>query len=108
MTASSGAEALTVIEEKRPHLILLDIIMPGMDGLETLQRIREVDQGVGIIMITAVDEEEIAKEAVRRGAYDYLTKPLDLTYLELVVLTRLAQTDRRRRGHPGAGDAEGL
>lgn len=91
-TVSSGAEALTVLEETQPHLILLDIMMPGMDGLETLRRIREMDQAVGIVMITSVDEGEIAKEAVRRGAYDYITKPIDLAYLELVILTRLAQS----------------
>ncbi|MBI3989778.1 MAG: response regulator [candidate division NC10 bacterium] len=92
MTASSGAEALTVLEERRPHLILLDVMMPGMDGLETLRRIRERDQAVGILMITAANDEEIAKKAVRQGAYDYITKPIDLAYLELAILTRLAKS----------------
>lgn len=90
MTASTGAEALTVLEETQPHLILLDIMMPGMDGLETLRRIRERDRAVGIIMITAAHEEDIAREAVRRGAYDYITKPIDFSYLELSILTKLA------------------
>ncbi len=93
MTAVSGPEALKAVEEARPSLILLDVRMPGMDGLETLQRIRAMDRAVRIVMITAAGEEEIGKEALKRGAYDYVTKPLDLGYLELAILTGLAREE---------------
>ncbi len=94
ITASRGADALMAVKEQRPHLVLLDINMPGMNGLETLQHIRALDGDVGIIMLTAIEDEAVAKEAMRKNAYDYITKPLDFGYLELAILTRLAQRDR--------------
>ncbi|HEV8306487.1 MAG TPA: response regulator [Methylomirabilota bacterium] len=94
LTASNGFEALTTVKEQRPDLILMDVMMPRMSGLETLHRIRELDRDIGVIMLTAVEDEVIAKEAMRKEAYDYITKPLDFGYLELVILTKLAQGER--------------
>ena len=85
LTASDGEEALCKVKEERPHLILLDVRMPKMDGLEVLKQIREIDREVGIIMVTAVNEEETGRQALQMGAFDYITKPLDLKYLERVV-----------------------
>ncbi len=82
ITASNGEEALRRLQEDRPHLILLDVRMPKMDGLEVLRRAREIDQAVGIIMVTAVHEEETGRRALQMGAFDYITKPLDFKYLE--------------------------
>ena len=82
LTASDGIEALQTVKEKRPHLILLDIQMPKMDGLEVLRRLRAIDQEVGVIVITAVNEEETGRQAMALGAFDYIVKPLDLPYLE--------------------------
>jgi DNA-binding response OmpR family regulator len=82
ITASDGEEALRKVKEDRPHLILLDVRMPKMNGMEVLKRVREIDHEVGIIMVTAVNEEETGREALQMGAFDYITKPLDLTYLE--------------------------
>jgi DNA-binding NtrC family response regulator len=62
-----------------------------MSGMEALGRIREIDRRVGIIMLTAVEDESVAREAMQREAYDYITKPLDVGYLELAILTKLAQ-----------------
>lgn len=98
-TASSGVEALTAVDRARPHLVLLDILMPGMDGLEALQRILEIDPTIGVIMLTSVDDHQMVKKAVGKGAYDYITKPINFDYLELSILTRLAQTDLPVRGH---------
>ncbi|GEM_PF-6888865 len=56
--------------------------MPKMDDLEVLRQLREIDKEVAVIMITAVNEEEIARQAMAMGAFDYITKPLDLFYLE--------------------------
>jgi CheY-like chemotaxis protein len=94
ITAASGSDALISVEQLRPDLVLMDIRMPKMDGLEAIDRIRAIDRRVGIIMLTAVDDEGIAREAMRREAYDYLTKPLDLGYLELAILTKLAREGR--------------
>ena len=87
--ASGGAEALHKLKEERPHLMLLDIRMPVMDGLEVLRRAREIDREVGIVMVTAVNEESIGREALRMGAYDYITKPLDFDYLERVLWVKM-------------------
>ena len=70
------------MKEERPHLILLDVQMPKMDGLEVLRRLREIDKEVSVIMITSVNEQEIARQAIELGAFDYIVKPLDLPYLE--------------------------
>ena len=82
LTASNGEEALRKLKEDRPHLILLDIRMPKMDGLETLRRVREIDHEVGVIMVTAVNEEETGRQALKLGAFDYITKPMNFQYLE--------------------------
>ena len=87
--ASGGEEALRRLKEERPHLMLLDIRMPVMDGLEVLRRAREIDREVGIVMVTAVNEERIGREALRMGAYDYITKPLDFDYLERVLWVKI-------------------
>ncbi len=92
-TASNGAEALRAVERERSHLVLLDILMPVMNGLEALPRILEIDRTIGVIMLTSVDDYTIVKKAIGKGAYDYVTKPINFDYLELSILTRLAQTD---------------
>src|SRR3972149_3970479 len=81
-TAGDGAEGLRRVKEERPHLILLDILMPKMDGLEVLRRLREIDKEVSVIMVTAANEEAIGRQAMELGAFDYIVKPLDLPYLE--------------------------
>ena len=88
-TAEGGEEAIRKVKEDRPHIVLLDIIMPGMDGVETLKAIRKIDPTVGVIMATAVHDCDIAKNAVELGAYDYVTKPFNLKYMETTVLIKL-------------------
>lgn len=82
LTATSGEEALRRVKEDRPHLVLLDIRMPKMSGLDVLRRIREIDAEMGVIMVTAVNEEDVGRQALELGAFDYIVKPLDLKYLE--------------------------
>ncbi len=82
LTASNGEDALRLVKTERPHLILLDVRMPKMDGLEVLRQVREIDQEVGVIMVTADNEEETGRQAMKLGAFDYIVKPLDLDYLE--------------------------
>ncbi|MBI2081875.1 MAG: response regulator [candidate division NC10 bacterium] len=82
LTAGGGEEALQRVKEDRPHLVLLDIRMPKMNGIEVLRRIREIDPEMGVIMVTAVNEEDMGRKALELGAFDYIVKPLDLKYLE--------------------------
>lgn len=90
-TALNGEEALSLVKEERPHIVLLDIRMPKMDGIECLKRIKEIDKKVGVIMITAIKEEETAMQAMDQGAFDYITKPLSLKYLEDCLMAKLLQ-----------------
>lgn len=90
-TALNGEEALSVVKKERPHIVLLDIIIPKMDGIECLNQIRKIDKEVGVIMITAVKQEEVGKQALKLGAFDYITKPLSLQYLEDCLMVKLFQ-----------------
>ena len=89
-TATSAREGIEKLKTERPKVILLDIRMPEMSGVEAIKRIREIDENVGIIMATAVMDEKIAQETVRLGASDYILKPFDLEYLERSLLTKIA------------------
>ncbi len=89
LTASDGEEALRKVKEERPHVVLLDVRMPKMNGLEVLRRMREIDHEVGVIMVTGVMEEETGRQALQLGAFDYITKPLDLKYLERSLWVKL-------------------
>ena len=80
--AATGTEGLRRLREDRPHLVLLDITLPDRSGLDVLREAKEFDSRVGIIMVTGVHDEEIGRQALQAGAFDYITKPLDLQYLE--------------------------
>jgi CheY-like chemotaxis protein len=88
-TAANGEEALRKVKTERPHMILLDVRMPGMNGLEVLRRVRQFDQEVGVIIVTAVNEEETGREALKLGAFDFIVKPLNLEYLERSLWTKI-------------------
>ena len=91
--AGSGGEAITMYREFRPHLIFLDVKMAGLDGLETLSRLREIDPGATIVMISGHGTIATAVEATQRGAFDFLEKPLDTDRLLVTVRNALAQAD---------------
>lgn len=89
-TASSGEEGLQIIPQLRPDLVLMDIRMGGMNGLETLRRIRQIDAKLPVIMMTAYGTTQTAIEAMKLGAYDYLLKPFDVPKLKHIVFDALA------------------
>ena len=90
-TASDGRAAIAEVKEIRPHIVLLDIMMPGMGGIDTLKEIRRIDPKVGIIMVTAISDQHLGKRAMELGAFDYITNPLDFDYLETAVMVKILQ-----------------
>ncbi len=76
-TVSSGVDALAEYERWRPHLVFLDVKMAGIDGLETLKRVRQLDPAAIVVMISGHGTVQTAVEATQLGAYDFLEKPLD-------------------------------
>ncbi|WP_447974687.1 response regulator [Nitrospira sp. Kam-Ns4a] len=87
--AHSGEEALAAIAKDLPNLVLLDIYMPGMNGVELLRRIRTMYPSLGVIMLTASQDEPLLKTALDLGAFDVLAKPVDLYQLETAVMAKL-------------------
>ena len=88
-TAQSGKEALAIVAAENPHIVLLDIIMPGMSGIETLEEIKKTAPATGVVMITAVTDQALGNQALEIGADDFITKPVDLDYLETVLMVKL-------------------
>ncbi|MDD2557560.1 MAG: sigma-54 dependent transcriptional regulator [Desulfuromonadaceae bacterium] len=84
-TAESGEQALEIIAKDTPDLVLLDISMPGIDGLETLQEIKKSDPSIVVIMITALGVLETAVKAMQFGAFDYIHKPFNIDELLTVI-----------------------
>lgn len=89
LEVADGAEALARIPDYRPNIVLLDLMMAGMDGMETLRRVKAMAPETCVIMVTAVEEIETAQTALGRGASDYVTKPFSLQYLDSVLEVHL-------------------
>jgi len=85
-TALDGMEALRVLHRAKPDIILLDVRMQGIDGIETLKRIKEINKKVKVIMVTAIEDQDKVDEAMKLGAVAYVTKPLVLETLESTVM----------------------
>src|SRR5215472_3256210 len=88
-TASSGEEGLRLIPKLNPDLVLMDVRMGGMTGLETLRRIRQMDPRLMVILMTAYGTTQTAIEAMKLGAYDYLLKPFDVPKLKELIANAL-------------------
>src|SRR6266576_507125 len=85
-TASTGEEALESVQKGlQPDLVLLDLLMPGIDGLETLEQLRQLRPGVKVVMLSCVSDTRKVVQAIRLGAHDYLTKPFQKAELDAVV-----------------------
>lgn len=90
--------ALKLIRESRPQIVLLDLIMPGVQGMELLEQIVEIDPGIDVILMTGYDSTESAVEAIQKGASDYLPKPFSMAKLRQRVLHLLEDARRRQKG----------
>jgi DNA-binding response OmpR family regulator len=90
-TATNGLEAIQKVKDVRPHIVLLDILMPGMGGIDTLKEIKKINSKIVVIMVTAVIDEELAKRAIQLGADEYIIKPFDLNYIETCLMVKVIQ-----------------
>jgi DNA-binding response OmpR family regulator len=93
LTAASGEKALIILQKEKVDLVLLDIKMTGIDGCETLRRIKEKDKSTKVIMVTArrPEEDGLFDRCRQLGALDYIHKPLELDELERVVMKTLQE-----------------
>jgi two-component system response regulator AtoC len=100
LVAFDGKTALQLVKEEKPDLILLDIKMPRMNGIEVLKNIKKMKKEIVVIMLTAYGTLETARKAMKLGAYDYLTKPFDLFNLKSLVkeaLGRVVKPGRKKK-----------
>ena len=87
--ALTSDEGLKLVSVSRPDLVLLDILMPGMNGIEVLKRIRSINPTTKVIIVTGNADFRLAREALELGAVAYVDKPFDLAYLKRVVALAL-------------------
>lgn len=87
--ASNGKLALEIVRNSSPDLVLLDMKIPGMDGLDILKHIKSIDTSIKVIMMTAYGELDMIKEATDRGAIMHFTKPFDIDELRQAVNSQL-------------------
>lgn len=91
LTAKDGSQCIDKVKEEHVDLLLLDMAMPGMNGIETLKEVRKIKPELAVIMITAYRDAEKVVEAFRLGAYDCIFKPFDLKYLRQAVMAKLLE-----------------
>ncbi|MFI5363754.1 MAG: two-component system response regulator [Elusimicrobiota bacterium] len=100
LNASNGRDALRLVDEERPRLMILDVAMPGMSGFEVLEAARLIDRGVDVVMLSSEDDVAAAKRALEGGARAYMTKPFDSPALCAEVRRALEGGDRRDADQP--------
>ncbi len=100
--AHSGEDGVTMCRQEMPSLVLLDLNLPGIDGMETLRQIKEIDRSCRVVMITAYDKARSVVEAMKLGAEDYVTKPVPMEELRVLV-TKLIGGSANERQERGKG-----
>lgn len=100
LEASNGADALRLIEAERPRIMILDMSMPGMSGLDVLKALRASGATLLILVLTGQEDVELAKRALELGAKEYITKPFELPRLKEKVLSGLTSAPKAAGGIP--------
>lgn len=85
LTAESGEEGVLLIDQEQPEIVILDIRLPGMSGMDVLRAVRGRHQNISVIMITAFHDMDCTIEAMKLGAYEYIHKPIDIDELEIAI-----------------------
>jgi len=95
LESDSLAAAIPKIEESRPSVILLDMLMPKTDGLAALQQIKQIHPNCAVIMLTGINSQQLAAKAIELGAFDFVGKPFDIVVLRQKVSRALEQVAQR-------------
>jgi DNA-binding NtrC family response regulator len=106
MEASGGLAALEILQKAKPSVILLDLKMPEMDGIETLPKIKEINPHVPVIILTAHGDIPTAVEMMKAGAYDFLIKPPNFELLALTLKRATEKAELRKKVHELSGEIE--
>lgn len=93
-TAQDGAEAIRMVAEKHYDIIFLDVRLPDMNGVETFERVKEIDAEVAVIMMTGYSENELMARAISQGAYTCIQKPFNLE--KVIMLVENIARERKR------------
>src|SRR5438105_13048998 len=107
-TADCVEAGLKLLKEKQPDTIVMDIRMPGMSGIEGLRQIREIDPNLSVIMLTGFSALDTAKEALRLGANDYISKPFDAHEMQQVIDRNVERTRAHRTSETAAAEIKEL
>ena len=97
-TATNGSDALATVLRYRPQVVLLDINMPRLNGVEVLKEILKIEQSIAVIVVTGNSDLHVAVEVIRNGAFGYVPKPFDLRYLDHLIAASLGRSSGRRPG----------
>jgi len=97
ISTDKGRAAISLVEEESPNLVLLDLRLPDLNGIEVLKRLREIDKNLMVLIMTAYGSIDTAIAAIRSGAYDYLTKPFDLETILLAVRQALEASTLKKK-----------
>ena len=96
LTATNGQSAISIVKKEKPKVVLLDVRMLGMSGLEVLKEIKKIDDSIKVIMVTIMDDEKTKAEAKKLGADDFVTKPFISEHLEEIVMREIAEIIKPR------------
>jgi DNA-binding response OmpR family regulator len=86
LTATRGEDAISIIESQKPQILFLDIQMEGINGLDVLKKAKEDNPGVKVVMITAIDDNTVKRQAEELGASEYIRKPFSFDMLETLII----------------------
>src|SRR5437868_4740261 len=107
-TADCVEAGIKLLREKNPDTIVMDIRMPGMSGIEGLRKIREIDANLSVVMLTGFGALETAKEALRLGANDYISKPFDAAEMREVISKNVERTRVHRASEHASSEIKEL
>ena len=88
-TALSGKKAIKIAKKKKPNLVLLELELPDIDGLKVFRQLKKIKEDIAVIILTACGTLKTAREAMKLGAYEYITKPLKLAKLKRIIKENL-------------------